>query len=302
LTRYLRANLQVLAGAVAQMARAPSAALMTIAAIGVTLALPAMLYVITENIDRLSDEWDDQARVNLFLSAGVADVGALQRRLQSMGRIDRIESIPPEQGLEDFKEYSGFARAGALLDTNPLPWTLVVHLADGHRDIAAVEAFIEQTSAMPEIDNVRSDVLWLRRLGALVEIGHRLVWVLALLLGVAVVVIISNTVRLAIVSRADEIEVIKLVGGTDRFIRRPFLYQGFVQGALGAVTAVVLVTVCIEALREPVTVLVSEFGGGHRVLGLSWSAAAALLILGSGLGWLASRWSVGRHLRDIEPR
>lgn len=299
---YLRNNLQVFATSVAQLLRSPGAAAMTVAAIGVTLALPALLYVITENIDQLSGSWESQARVNLFLSRDVDDPSEVQSRLRSLADIESIEAVPPEQGLADFKKYSGFARASELLDANPLPWTLVVQLSRGYSDVAAVETFIERAAALPEVDNVRSDVLWLRRLAAMVEIGHRLVWVLAVLLGFAVVVIISNTVRLAILSRAHEIEVIKLIGGTDRFIRRPFLYQGFAQGALGAVAAVLMVTLCIEALRAPITALVSEYGSGYRLLGLEWSTAAALLGLGSGLGWCASRWSVGRHLKDIEPR
>lgn len=298
---YFRNNLQVFAASVAQLLRAPGTAVMTVAAIGVTLALPALLYVITENIDQLSGSWERQARINLFLTRDVDDPSALQDRLRSLADIDRIEAIPPEQGLADFKRYAGFAKASELLDANPLPWTLVVQLSRGHSDIEAVEAFIERAAELPDVANVRSDVLWLRRLAAMVEIGHRLVWVLAALLGFAVVVIISNTVRLAILSRAHEIEVIKLIGGTDRFIRRPFLYQGFAQGALGAVAAVLMVTICIEALREPISRLVGEYGSDYRLLGLGWSTAAALLGLGSGLGWCASRWSVGRHLKDIEP-
>jgi cell division transport system permease protein len=299
LINYLRNNLQVFAASVAQLLRSPGAAVMTVGAIGVTLSLPALLFVITENIDQLSGSWQSQARVNLFLARDVEEPSELQARLQSFGDIEHIEPIPPEQGLADFKKYSGFARASELLDENPLPWTLVVQLKRG--DIDTVEAFMERAAELPEVAHVRSDVLWLRRLAAMVEIGHRLVWVLAILLGFAVVVIISNTVRLAIVSRAHEIEVIKLIGGTDRFIRRPFLYQGFVQGALGAVAAVLMVTICIEALRDPITALVSEYGSGYRLLGLGWTTAAALFGLGSGLGWCASRWSVGRHLKDIEP-
>lgn len=299
---YFRSNLQVFATSVAQLLRAPGAAIMTVAAIGVTLALPALLYVITENIDQLSGSWHSRAQVNLFLSRDVEDPSSLEERLRSFADIVDIEAVPPEQGLADFKRYSGFAQASELLDTNPLPWTLVVQLSRRQSDIAAVESFIQRAAELPEVANVRSDVVWLRRLAAMVEIGHRLVWVLAILLGFAVVVIISNTVRLAILSRAHEIEVIKLIGGTDRFIRRPFLYQGFAQGALGAVAAVLMVTICVEALREPITALVSEYGSGYRLLGLDWSTAATLLGLGSGLGWCASRWSVGRHLKDIEPR
>lgn len=299
---YLRNNLQVFATSVGQLARSPGAAVMTIGAIGVTLCLPALLYVVTENIDQLRGGWENQAQVNLFLARNVEDTPELQSRLRSLADIDRINAVPPEQGLADFKKYSGFARASELLDANPLPWTLVVHLSPAHSDIEAVQAFIDRAAALPEVENARSDVLWLRRLAAMVEIGRRLVWVLATLLGLAVVVIISNTVRLAILSRAHEIEVIKLIGGTNRFIRRPFLYQGFVQGALGAVAAVLMVTLCIEALREPITGLISEYGSGYRLRGLDWATAGALFALGSGLGWCASRWSVGRHLRDIEPR
>lgn len=298
---YLKNNLFVFVTSVAQLARSPGSGLMTVVAIGITLSLPALLYVITENIDQLSGDWEHEAQVNLFLSGDVDTLGDLEARIRSLASIERIDAIAPDQGLADFKKYSGFARASELLDTNPLPWTLVVHLAREHSDIEAVERFIGLAEELPEVETVRSDVLWLKRIAAMVDIGHRLVWVLAILLGLAVVVIISNTVRLAILSRAHEIEVIKLIGGTDRFIRRPYLYQGFVQGALGAVTAVLLVTGCIEALQEPISGLISEYGSGYRIVGLTWSTAGILFVLGSGLGWCASRWSVGRHLKDIEP-
>lgn len=302
LINYLRNNLQVFTASVAQLARSPGAVIMTVAAIGVTLSLPALLYVITENIDQLSGAWENRAQVNLFLAKDVDDSGKVAEKLRSFEEVDHVDVVPPEQGLADFKKYSGFAQASELLETNPLPWTLVVYLRPAHSSVEAVQAFIDRAEEFPQVDTVRSDVLWLKRLAAMVRIGHRLVWILAVLLGIAVVVIISNTVRLAILSRAHEIEVIKLIGGTDRFIRRPFLYQGFVQGALGAVTAVLLVTICVEALREPITGLVSEYGSGYRLLGLRWSTAGTLFLLGSTLGWCASRWSVGRHLKDIEPQ
>jgi len=301
LISYLRANLRVLVFAITQLGRAPGAALMTIAAIGVTLSLPALLYIVTENIEQFTGGWDSTAQVNLFLDKDVDDPGNVASRLRSIDGVERIEAISPEQGLADFKSHSGFARASELLDTNPLPWTLVVHLGRQESDIESVERFMAEAAGIAQVASVRSDVLWLKRLSAMVEIGRRLVWVLAGLLGVAVVVIISNTVRLAILGRAHEIEVVKLVGGTDRFIRRPFLYQGFIQGALGSVAAVVLVALCVEALRDPITELVSAYGSRYRVLGLSWGTAGALFALGSGLGWLASRWSVGQHLKDIEP-
>lgn len=302
LISYLRNNAEVFVASVGQLARSPGAAAMTVAAIGITLALPALLYVIIENVDQLSGGWESQARVNVFLSRDVEDPEKVAAEFRAFPETERVDIVSPEQGLADLNRHAGFARATELLDSNPLPWTLVVHLSRKHGNVEAVQGFMDRAGGVTRVDHVRSDVLWLKRLAAMVQIGHRLVWVLAVLLGVAVAVIISNTVRLAILSRAHEIEVIKLIGGTDRFIRRPFLYQGFVQGALGAVTAVLLVTICIETLRGPISALVSEYGSGYRLLGLDWSTAGAMLALGSGLGWCASRWSVGRHLRDIEPR
>lgn len=299
---HIRNNLQVLATSIARLARSPGGVVMTVSAIGITLSLPALLYVVTENIDQLSRGWEHQAQVNVFLKRDVEDPSALIDRLREASEVESLDAVSPEQGLADFKRFAGFAQASELLDANPLPWTLVVHLTSADSGIEAVETFMDRVEQLAEVDTVRSDVLWLKRLNAMVRIGHRLVWVLAILLGVAVVVIISNTVRLAIMGRAHEIEVIKLIGGTDRFIRRPFLYQGFVQGALGAATAVLLVTACIEALRDPITALVGEYGSGYELLGLSWAAAGVMFGLGCGLGWLASRWSVSRHLKDIEPR
>lgn len=284
----------------AQLMKNLGGTLMTVAAIGITLALPSLLYLAIDNVETLTGHWDGQAEVNLFLKEDTQPQELLQK-LGAKPEVEKIDVIDPEQAFNEFKQHSGFEDAVTLLDANPLPWTVVVRLRSEYSDPERVDSFIQYASRLPTVDTVRSDLLWLKRLIAMVAIAERLVWILSILLGIAAVIIISNTIRLAVLNRREEIEVIKLVGGTDRFIRRPFIHQGLLQGALGSMVAVLLVTSCVELLREPVVNLFDEYGMNFSTHGLGWQSAGVLLLVGSLLGWAASRWSVSRHLADIEP-
>ncbi len=303
MTAYLTRHLQVLLASIGQMARNPGATVMTAAAIGVTLALPTLLYLITDNLERASAGFDKGAPVTLFLRKDLDKAGAqaLARRLAQRPEVTASRFIDADAALAEFKQRSGLAAALDMLEGNPLPHSVVLDLsADEHTDFAS--RMLEELEADPDVSLAQSDLQWMRRLRAIVSLAQRGALLLAILLAVAVVVIISNTIRLAIVNRRDEIVIIKLIGGTDAFVRRPFLYSGFLQGLVGAVVAWVLIAGCLYLLGGPVDELSRLYGTEFRLVGLPLRDALLVLLCGGLLGWVASRWAVGRHLSRIEPR
>jgi cell division transport system permease protein len=300
---YLLRHLQVLFAALGQLARTPVASLLTVAVIGITLALPTGLYLVIENIQRLSGGWEDSGRVSLFLkrAASTQAASTLADRLRRLSAVTRVEYISPEMALAEFKRTSGFGGALNALERNPLPPVLVITPAESHRHPEALHALVTELSAYPEVDIAQLDLEWVRRLQAILNLAERGVWILALLLGLALLLIVGNTIRLAVLSRREEIAVIKLIGGTDAFIRRPFLYSGLLQGLLGAIMAWLLVSLSLLLLADPIRELSTLYASGFEIEPLGPEAVLALLATGGALGWIGSRLAVGRHLRSIEP-
>ena len=179
---------------------------------------------------------------------------------------------------------------------------LVVKPATAQRQPEALQRLVRELEGYPEVDIAQLDLDWVRRFQALLALARRGVVLLAVVLGLAVLLIIGNTSRLAILNRRDEIEIVKLIGGTDAFIRRPFLYSGLQQGVLGAVTAVLLVQTCLALLSQPIGDLANLYGSLFRLEGLDLTAMGWLAIIGGVLGWLGSRIAVSRHLGTVDPK
>ena len=183
-----------------------------------------------------------------------------------------------------------------------MPASIVIHFNDGHSHPSIIEALVSELQTRPEVDLAQWDMAWVQRLHVILKLVQRAVFVLAALLALAVVIIISNTIRLAILNRRDEIEIMKLIGATDRFIRRPFLYGGVIQGLLGALCAMAIVSVCLQLLDGPVVELVALYHGDFAATGITGRTLSLLVVTGCGLGWLAARAAVGRYLRQIQPK
>lgn len=302
LRTYARRHAQVLRATLVQLVRTPLASAMTIGVIGITLALPTGLYVLIANLERMSAGIDAGGQISLFLKRDTSDAAAqkLAERVQRMRAVARVDYISREQALAEFKRLSGFGDALGLLDRNPLPAVLTVHPNKGANP-EAVEALLRDLRALDAVESAQLDLEWVRRLRAILGLAQRAVFVLAGLLGLAVLLTVGNTVRLAILNRRDEIEVMKLMGGTNAFIRRPFLYAGFLQGLLGASAAWLILALVLWFLEAPMAELAALYGNDLRIEGLTRTGTAYLLTAGALLGWLGSRISVGRHLRAIEP-
>ena len=302
LRAYLRRHAYALRVTVSQLLRAPLSTLMTIGVIGITLALPTGLYLLIANLERMSAGLDAGGQISLFLKRDTSEAAAqrLAERIQRMRAVERVEYISRDQALAEFKRLSGFGEALNLLDRNPLPSVITVYPTRTSRP-EAVEALLRDLRAIDAVESAQLDLDWVRRLHALLALGERVVLILAGLLGLAVLLTVGNTVRLAILNRRDEIEVMKLMGGTNAFIRRPFLYSGVLQGLLGAAAAWLVIALVLALLEGPIADLAALYGSEARIQGLSPRATSYLLGAGALLGWLGSRISVGRHLRSIEP-
>jgi len=302
MSNHLLRHLQAALFSLGQLVRTPLASLMTIAVIGIALALPGGLYVMIDNMLRVSSSWDTTARISIFLNMSVPESRAkyLASRIEKIPAVANVEYVSPNAALEEFKRLSGFGETLNTLD-NPLPAVILVTPRSEAANDKDLQALVLRLKKNSEVDLVQLDLQWVRRLNALLEIARRGATLLGVVLAAAVLLIIGNTIRLMVLNRRDEIEVIKLVGGTNAFIRRPFLYSGIYQGLFGALAAWALIGGSLALLKGPITNLALLYGSDFSVQGLTWQTSGALLLSGAVLGWIGSRIAVGRHLSEIEP-
>ncbi|MFO7603758.1 MAG: permease-like cell division protein FtsX [Gammaproteobacteria bacterium] len=300
---YLLRHAQVLVYSLGQLWRTPVASLMTAAVIGIALALPTGLHVLLDNAQKLSGGWQGATQISLFLKHDTTDFQArkLINRLRKQAEIKAVRYISREQALEEFKALSGFGDALASLQENPLPAVLVIQPATAQQTSGSAEALLAKLKTHPEVDVAQLDMQWIKRLYAIMEIVRQGVVILAALLALAVLLVVGNTIRLAIQNRRDEILVIKLIGGTDAFIRRPFLYSGVWYGLLGGIIAVVLISSALLILSGPVERLTGLYQSQFELSFLGFGSILNLLMASTLLGLLGSWLAVGRHLREIEP-
>ena len=298
---WFRDHLRVAVTSLGRLYRHGGTSLMTAAVIGIALSLPAALQVLVNNARAVSGSWEGAARISVYLKTSVsdADARALADTVRKMDGVADVEFISAGQALAEFKRLSGFGDAADVLEKNPLPAVIVIHPSDTSPDAAA--ALQHQLAGNPAVDQVRLDLQWLKRLNAILDIVRRVTDILAGLLALAVILVVGNTIRLEIGGRRTEIEVSKLLGATDSFIRRPFLYHGAWYGLAGGLIACVLVVAAVMLVEEPVNRLAGLYGSIFALQGLGVPGALGLLVGGSLLGWVGSWLAVARHLRAIEP-
>jgi len=276
--------------------------LMTIGVIGIALSLPASLHVMLKNVLDAIDSLDTSPGISLYLAPGLAeeDLLALQEKIGKRNDIASVRIVTAEQGLQELRQASGMRGVLDALEGNPLPHTLILSPVD-HDDLSSLERTANELSAISEVEFVQLDMAWLKRLHAILDVGERLILAVAMVLALAVLLIVGNTVRLDIEGRKDEIIVTKLIGATNGFVRRPFLYTGLLYGLLGGLTACLTVEIAIGFMRGPVTRLSSLYQNIYELSGLT--TVDTLVVLGASvaLGLVGSWFAVGRHLGRIEP-
>ena len=282
---------------------APAASLMTWLVLAIALSLPMTLYVALENVKQLSRNWDQSSQISVYLKKGVMSRFAdeLTAEIADFPNVSSAVYISPEQALKEFSVSTGLSDVIFGLDDNPLPGVISVIPRLDSQDENGLELLQQKLEALRHVDSVQLDLIWVKRLYQFMELGQRLVWALAALLGLAVLLIIGNTIRLSIENRRDEIRVVKLVGGTDAFVRRPFLYTGLWFGLGGGIIAWILLSIGLFWLSGPVEQLISLYGSDFSLKGLGFSDSLLLIFDGVILGWLGAWLAVSRHLSTIEP-
>lgn len=281
----------------------PVQTLLTALVVAIALALPATLLTGLKNVQRLGDVWDASPKISLYLDSRAHEkaITLLQERLEVLPQIASIMYISPAQAVAEFQQTSGFGHALAVLDENPLPPSMIITPAADASEPAQLQLLAQRLAEEPLVEEVSLDMDWVRRLRELMVLGQRVVYALASLLALGVLIAIGNTIRLAIENRRDEIVITKLVGGTNGFVRRPFLYTGGWYGLIGGLLACVLVAAGYWAISGPVARLASAYQSEFRLSGLGFAGNCALLALSGLLGWLGSWLAVSRHLNRIEP-
>lgn len=296
-------HLYTLLSSLGRLYRSPVSSGMTVAVIGIALSLPAGLYVTLTNVKALSQGWQDLGEVALFLQRETAGERAdeLATKLRERAEIAEVRHLSPDEALADFRGLSGFGEAIEILERNPLPPVLILRVGEQWRDPARARPWLAELEALPAVDFAQFDMQWLIRFNAIMDIAQRAVYVVAGLFGLAVLLIVGNTIRLDIENRREEIEITKLVGASDGFVRRPFLYGGAWYGLLGGLLAVGLVHAALELLSGPVHSLAAAYDASFRLIGLDARAATGLLGASTLAGLLGARLAVGRHLAAVEP-
>ena len=295
---------QAFLGSLGRLARSPLATLLTLLVIALALALPVALRLLVTNAQAATGNFASAVDLSVYLKTDVPLAKAQQLAQAARERRDvaSVTLVPAEQGLAEFRRYSGFGDALAALKENPLPHVLHVRPQAADSSPAALEVLRRYFGAWPEVDLVQVDSEWVMRFNAILEVMRRLLLIAAALLGVGVLAVIGNTIRLEIQARRAEIEVTKLVGGSNAFVRRPFLYTGVLYGALGALLAWGIIAASVTVLAEPVATLARLYGSRYLLRGPSSEEIAILLGTGAVLGWFGAWMSAARHLRSIEPR
>ncbi len=281
----------------------PVSSAMTWLVIGIALALPTGLNVALENVSQLSGNWDSPAQISLFLQDGIGDDRARELQTELAAREDVAEArfLSRDQALAEFRTLSGFADVLDTLAHNPLPHLVLVSPASSTGQSAAADLRVE-LQGYPDVAQAVLDMEWLQRLNSLMELGRRLVLAVGGLLVLGVLLILGNTIRLAIESRREEIVIVKLVGGSNAFVRRPFLYTGLWYGVGGGFFAALLVAASLWFLARPVGELALLYQSDFRLRGLGIMGGLNLIILGGLLGLSGAWLAVARHLVDIQPR
>jgi cell division transport system permease protein len=301
---WVTRHLQSMFAALGRLLRRPLSTLLTTLVIAVALALPAGLWLVVKNARAATGDLATAVQVTAYMKVGtpIARADQLAGQLRERPEVASVRVIPAEQALKEFREYSGFGSALDALTDNPLPHALVVQPRVEQRDGGTIERLRASLAGTPDVDTVQADAEWARRLAALLDVLRTLFLAAAALLAVGVLAVIGNTIRLEIGARREEIEVTKLVGGSDAFVRRPFLYAGLFQGLFGGLLSLGLVALVIASVEAPIARLTALYGGRFRLGGLSLEEAGIVLLVGAVLGLLGAWIGAARHLSRIEPR
>jgi len=301
---WLARHGQAFLASIGRLLKFPLASLMTVLVIAVSFVISVTLGLLIENLRNAAGGFADAIELTVFLKQGTAVSRAQQLADNARSRPDVLEAalITADQGLAEFRNDSGFGSALDALPENPLPHVLRVRPRAESAGTAQIETLRQYFTAWPEVETVQLDTQWVRRLNAFLDLARQIVVLAAVVLGAGILAVVGNTVRLEVLNRRQEIEVTKLVGGSNAFIRRPFLYIGALYGLVGALVAWLIVTVALKVLDAPISTLAALYDTRFRLAGLNLVQAGALCLAGLVIGGAGAWASASRHLRALEPR
>ena len=286
-----------------QLFKYPLNTLLTTAVVGIALSLPAGFYLLLENCQRVASNWDNSSEISLFLKLDVDEKRtlALMEELRQTQGVVTVDYISSDAALLEFQKQTGLSQAMNALESNPLP--AIILLQPALQEFSSIESdlLMQKLRTLPEVDTAQFDRQWIQRLFAIIEIVRQGVIVLSVLFALAVLLIVGNTIRLAIYNRRTEIEVNKLFGATEAFIQRPYLYSGLFHGAGGSFLAWLLLSLSLFLLDAPVARLAELYSSDFKLHSFSIIECLLLFLGGGVLGLLGSWVSVQRHIKAIEP-
>jgi len=299
---WLESHRASLVDSLRRLGRQPIGSFFTCLVMAVALSLPMGLALLLDNVERLGVSWQRAAQISLFLQidASEAQGQALREQIAAMDDVEEAEWISREQALAEFQQQSGLGEALKELPDNPLPGVVVV--TPQKVDKVALEALRLRLAELPQVQQAQLDLLWVERLSAMLKLGERFVFGLTLLLVLALLLVIGNTIRLHIENRRTEIEVIKLVGGTDSYVRRPFLYMGTLYGLGAGLLAWLLLAYGLGWLNGAVVRLAGLYGSDFALDGVPMADGLSLLLGALLLGYIGAWLAVARHLNELAPR
>ncbi|MCP4392290.1 MAG: cell division protein FtsX [Gammaproteobacteria bacterium] len=301
ISAYLLHHLQSLIFSLGKIYQAPATTIMTVAVIGITLSLPGGFYLFLKNIDAMSGDFRSSSQISLYLDLDVSEkrARAVDKDIGSMAQVESTRFISRQQSLEEFRQNSGFGKSIDTLSSNPLPHTVVVEPIPA--DTFEIRNLVNKLQAVPEVEIAKLDTEWLERLYTIIEIAKRSVMIITILFSCAVLLIIGNTIRLDIQNRYQEIIVTKLIGATDAFIRRPFLYGGVWYGLMGGLFSWLIVEIGYFAISGPLERLNLLYQSEMTLITFSFHDFIILITSSTLLGLAGSWIAVARHLNQIEP-
>lgn len=303
MSAWVTRHLQTLIGALGRLSQHKLATILTTLVIGIALALPACLHLLITNAQTATGNWNRAVDISVYLKMPTSadEARRVAERIRQRRDVAEVELVTADDALKEFRRESGFGATIDALTGNPLPHAVIVHPKGEYATAAHLEELAGDIRALPSVDVVQLDTAWVNRLQAILEAVRRGVVLAAGLLAFGVMAIVGNTIRLDIQNRRAEIEVTKLVGGSDAFVRRPFLYSGVWYGVGGAIIAWLVTAIVVGTLRGPVSRIAGLYGSGFEIHGLGLRPTLLLLASGVVLGWFGSYIAASRHLREIEP-
>jgi cell division transport system permease protein len=301
LDAYVSLQIYSLKASFARIWETPIASSLTIFVVAIALALPASFSALVENVRQPLDALDTTSQISLFLKPELSNEAArkLSERLRKNPRLTGATLVTKEDGLRELMTFSGFENALAALSSNPLPAVIILRPVD--TDTASVTELLDELRTLPESDRVQFDDEWLQKLRALLAITERCALAFSVLLGLGVLFIVGNTIRLELQNRREEIIVSKILGATNSFIRRPFMHSGFWYAFLGAVLALIVSNLLILDIKQPADALATLYDSPYRLSFLSFKSTCLLLGCAIFLGIMGAWIVVGRFLREIDP-